>query len=167
MSSNEPLLPRLQRGVSDSAQATQRLGQRLASHVVPGMVISLDGTLGAGKTCLAKGLVAELAGVSPDEVTSPAYSLVKEYGNPLRVAHMDFYRFTELDGADAEVLEEYFLDRAVTVVVEWGAKFIQHFTRDYLQIVIDYGDDDDSRILDLIEHGRPRSGSLSLESLLS
>ena len=152
--------------LSRSPDDTFELGRVLGRNLPRSSVVSLNGTLGAGKTILAKGIVSEAAGVPRDSVTSPAYSLVNEHGSPMAVAHMDFYRLDRLDEADAEVLEEYFGRSDILVVVEWGGDAIQSFTSRYLEIVLDFIDsDDDSRSVEIRAHG-PASGEwLPLDSL--
>lgn len=98
--------------------ATKALGARLAARVRAGDAILLSGDLGAGKTTLARGLLAALglAGEAP----SPTFAIVQTYGPPetrLPVAHVDLYR---LDGPD-EVAELGLDDLASDhlLLVEW------------------------------------------------
>ena len=62
---------------SHSAAETIAFGQRLADNLGPGDVVALHGELGAGKTCLVKGIACGL-GVTQD-VTSPTFAIVHEY----------------------------------------------------------------------------------------
>ena len=57
---------------------------------LPKLVVLLIGNLGAGKTTLAKGIVKGLGAADPEEVSSPTFTLIHEYG--ARVAHVDLYR---------------------------------------------------------------------------
>lgn len=130
------------------------LGRYLARTLPPAAVVVLDGGIGTGKTCLAKGLIAEAAGVLPESVTSPAYTLVNEYTSGRRVAHLDFYRLDALDAVDVELLEEYLIDPKGLAVVEWGSKFIAEFTSDYLQVELDLSEEgDDVRNIVVVPHG--------------
>jgi tRNA threonylcarbamoyladenosine biosynthesis protein TsaE len=98
------------------------VGREIARALPRQAVVILTGDLGAGKTTLAKGIAAGRAGVSTDEVSSPTFTLIHEYGDPVAVCHADLYR---LD-SDAEVmglgLEEY-LDRPILTLIEWGERF--------------------------------------------
>ncbi len=100
------------------AAATEDFGRRLAAHIRPGDVVTLTGTLGAGKTSLARGLLAALG--LPGEAPSPSFAIVQPYAPPevrLPIAHVDLYR---LEGP--EDLPELGLDDALedgVVIVEW------------------------------------------------
>lgn len=75
------------------AAATEALGARLAKLVRPGDVVTLAGPLGAGKTSLARGLLAALGLVG--EAPSPSFAIVQPYEPPdvsLPVQHVDLYR---------------------------------------------------------------------------
>ena len=75
-----------------SADETQALGRQLAQQLPATGLVLLIGELGAGKTTLAKGIVEGLGAASADEVSSPTYTLIHEYGDPVRVYHIDLYR---------------------------------------------------------------------------
>ena len=72
--------------------ATLALGAALAPHLVPGLVVTLRGELGAGKTTLVRGLLRALGHAG--RVKSPTYTLVELYEvSRLHLYHFDFYRF--------------------------------------------------------------------------
>src|SRR5712671_1234439 len=99
--------------ISHGAAETMAFGRQLAAELRPGDVVALTGDLGAGKTCLVKGIAAGL-GVT-QEVTSPTFTLIHEYP-PL--AHVDLYR---LDSAHGIGLEDYLGGPWITVI-EWAEK---------------------------------------------
>jgi tRNA threonylcarbamoyladenosine biosynthesis protein TsaE len=79
---------------SASEEDTRRAGAALAGRLRPGDAVLLEGDLGAGKTVFVKGL-AEGLGLDPDEVSSPSFALVHEYGpagKPPVLVHADLYR---------------------------------------------------------------------------
>lgn len=98
--------------------ASHAFGARLAALVAPGDVITLAGPLGAGKTSIARGLLAALglAGEAP----SPTFAIVQPYAPPelrLPVLHVDLYRIERTDE-----LEELGLDDAryeSLLLIEW------------------------------------------------
>jgi tRNA threonylcarbamoyladenosine biosynthesis protein TsaE len=100
------------------------LGAEIARQLPRQAVLLLTGNLGAGKTTLVKGIASALGAASPDEVSSPTYTLIHEYGDPVRVYHVDLYRLDEPRQVATLGLDEIFERDAVTVV-EWADKFPQ------------------------------------------
>ena len=94
------------------------LGRRLAAEVTAPRVLLLVGQLGTGKTTFAKGLISGLGAAREEEVTSPSFTLVHQYGV---VYHIDLYRIEP--GRDMETLglDDVFRRNAV-VLIEWGEK---------------------------------------------
>jgi tRNA threonylcarbamoyladenosine biosynthesis protein TsaE len=86
-------------------------------------VALLTGNLGAGKTTLAKGIVKGLGAAGPDDVTSPTFTLIHEYGGG-RVYHVDLYRLDEPREVATLGLDDLF-DRDALVLIEWGERFPQ------------------------------------------
>lgn len=98
---------------------TRRAGADLARRLSPGDVVLLDGDLGSGKTVFVKGLAAGL-GLDPDDVSSPSFALVHEYGPPGRppvLLHADLYRLPAGGGP----LEDLGLEArgSAVLAVEW------------------------------------------------
>ena len=104
------------------------LGARLARELPARGVVLLIGNLGAGKTMLAKGIVSGLGAAAPEEVSSPTFTLIHEYGagaaGASRVYHIDLYRLEEAREAATLGLDEIF-DRDALVLIEWGERFPQ------------------------------------------
>lgn len=99
-------------------EASEALGARLAMLVAPGDVVTLSGPLGAGKTSIARGLLAALGLVG--EAPSPSFAIVQPYAPPevrLPVLHVDLYRID-----DPDEIEELGLNEAAddsVLLVEW------------------------------------------------
>lgn len=98
------------------------LGEALALRLPRKAVVLLIGNLGAGKTTLTKGIVQGLGAAEAEEVSSPTFTLIHEYGDPVRVYHIDLYRLEEPRQVRSLGLEEIF-DREAVVLVEWADKF--------------------------------------------
>jgi len=112
-----------------SESETVALGARLARDLPVRAAVLLIGNLGAGKTTLAKGIVSGLGAAAPEEVSSPTFTLIHEYGadpstdhNAPRVYHVDLYRLEEARELATLGLEEIF-ERQAIVLVEWGERF--------------------------------------------
>jgi len=106
--------------VNDEA-ATRAVGKSLATRLTPGDLVLLTGDLGSGKTVFVKGL-AEGLGLTADDVASPTFALVHEYGDaePPVLAHADFYRL--LEAAEAEIRDlglDDLLAAGTIVAIEW------------------------------------------------
>jgi len=100
--------------------ATIAVGRLIAPALVPGMVVWLDGDLGAGKTTLVRALLRSLGYAGP--VKSPTYTLVEVYViSSIYWYHFDFYRFNDPEEFFDAGLAEYFRDDAVCLV-EWPGK---------------------------------------------
>jgi tRNA threonylcarbamoyladenosine biosynthesis protein TsaE len=111
--------------VTHSSEETIALGYELARELKPPVLVLLLGDLGAGKTTLAKGLVAGLGAAPEEEVTSPTFTMIHEYGSArdsaTRVYHVDLYRVETARELETLGLEDLLAERAV-VIVEWGEK---------------------------------------------
>jgi len=103
-----------------SEEETIALGERLARELPRRGVVLLIGNLGAGKTTLAKGIVRGRGAAEPDEVSSPTFTLIHEYGPD--VYHIDLYRLDEPRQVATLGLEDLF-DRDALVLIEWGERF--------------------------------------------
>ena len=117
--------------------ATVRLGARLAGRARRGDVIALSGSLGVGKTALARGFMAGLG--HEGEVPSPSFSIVQPYEalDP-PVWHVDLYRIEHMSEID-----ELGLDSAAdaVLVVEWPERAGDGAWPQALALSLDFGQD--------------------------
>ena len=127
-----------------SAEETAALAATLADLAVSGDLILLSGDLGAGKTAFAKGFGAALGVTEP--ITSPTFTLVREYRGRMKLYHLDVYRLDQIEEALDLGLAELLDDDAVTLI-EWGEPILPALPADYLEIRLELGDDDDERFL--------------------
>ena len=123
------------------------LGEELARQLPRRAVVLLIGNLGAGKTTLAKGIVKGLGAAEPEEVSSPTFTLIHEYGEAARpkVYHVDLYRLEHLREAAKLGLEELFEQEAV-VLVEWGERFPELWPAERMEVRIEAGEGDQREI---------------------
>jgi len=119
-----------------SPEESLALGARLAAVARPGDVIALSGPLGAGKTSIARGLLAALG--LEEEAPSPSFAIVQPYAPPevrFPVLHVDLYRID-----DAEEVEELGLDDAredSLLIVEWPERLGDEYWRDALWLSLE------------------------------
>jgi len=111
---------------------TVELGRLIARDLPPRVAVLLIGNLGAGKTTLAKGIVSGLGAAEPEEVSSPTFTLIHEYGHG-RVYHIDLYRLEEPREISTLGLDEI-LEREAIVLIEWGERFPQVLPRERTEI---------------------------------
>ena len=98
--------------------ATAAFGARVAERLRPGDVVALSGGLGAGKTTLARGVIAALG--HRGEVPSPTFTIVETYAPPdvrLPLVHADFYRLDRPAEADELGLDDY--REGAALIAEW------------------------------------------------
>jgi tRNA threonylcarbamoyladenosine biosynthesis protein TsaE len=116
-----------------SEEETIALGERLAHTLPRGATVLLIGNLGTGKTTLAKGIVKGLGAALPEEVSSPTFTLIHEYGAPVAVYHVDLYRLDSARDAATLGLDELF-DSGAMVLIEWGERFPELMPADRIEI---------------------------------
>ena len=122
--------------ISNSDIETRKVGRVLATLLKESSVITLEGDLGAGKTTFTKG-IAEGLNIKR-AVTSPTFTIMKQYEGTLPLFHIDAYR---LEHSDEDIgFEEYIYGDGITVI-EW-AKFIEEFLpEERLNITIEFLDE--------------------------
>jgi len=127
---------------------TIELAQNFESEKFPNMIICLDGELGSGKTVFTKG-IANALGIE-DSITSPTFTIIKEYEGELPLYHMDVYK---LDGnIEGTGIEEYFTKGGV-VVIEWASTIKDILPEERLDIKFKVIDEN-KRLLILTPHGK-------------
>jgi tRNA threonylcarbamoyladenosine biosynthesis protein TsaE len=136
---------------TSSGEETIELGRRLASELPRKAVVLLIGNLGAGKTTLAKGIVSGLGAASPEDVSSPTFTLIHEYGEG-RVYHIDLYRLDTPAEAASIGVEEIF-DRDALILVEWGERFPELMPPGHIEIRLTTTGDD-RREITVTDSGR-------------
>ena len=127
---------------------TIELAQNFESEKFPNMIICLNGELGSGKTMFTKG-IANALGIK-ENITSPTFTIIKEYQGELPLYHMDVYR---LDGNIESIgIEEYFTKGGV-VVIEWADTIKDYLPKERLDIKFSVTAEN-KRVLTLVPHGK-------------
>ena len=130
------------------AAATEAFGYRLASAVRLGDVVTLSGPLGAGKTSIARGLLAALG--LEGEAPSPTFAIVQPYEPPetqMPVMHVDLYRIE-----DADEIDELGLDEAQgesLLLIEWPERAPGRWP-DALALSLDFAPDGGRRLTAIV-----------------
>ena len=108
--------------ITHSAEETVAWGRALAKHSRPRCWSCSAANWAAAKPLLTKGIVAGLKAAEEDEVTSPTFTLLHEYGPGGKVFHGDLYRVESFHDFETLGMEDVFAKPAI-VILEWSEKF--------------------------------------------
>src|SRR5512139_2454379 len=103
---------------TDSPEQTEEFGESVGALLLPGDLICLSGDLGAGKTCLVRGIGRGWGAL--ERPTSPTFTLVNEYhrhADARRLVHVDCYRLEDVRDAWSTGLEDL-LESNEMIVIE-------------------------------------------------
>jgi len=142
--------------ICSTADDTVSLGKALACLLKRGVVVALNGPLGAGKTCLAKGIAMAL-GVK-ETVTSPSYTIVSEYegvlqGNSIKIFHIDAYRLAGNDDFSAIGGEEMIFGDGISII-EWCERIPDFIDKDAIRVDIQIMDGEKRHFHIYLENGK-------------
>ena len=112
-----------------SEDETIELAQNLESEKFPNMVICLDGELGSGKTIFTKGFAQAME--ITETITSPTFTIIKEYEGDMPLYHMDVYRLDE--NSDDIGIEEFFNKDGICII-EWSENIKSILPKERLDI---------------------------------
>jgi tRNA threonylcarbamoyladenosine biosynthesis protein TsaE len=145
------------RSVLSDADATARAGARLAPGLAGGMLVTLSGELGAGKTTLVRGMLRRLGWTGP--VKSPTYTLLEHYNvSSLYFYHFDLYRFTDPEEWDRAGFGEYLRPDTVCVL-EWPERAAGRLPAGDVELRLDHAGS--GRVLTLSATTAPGSACLA------
>ncbi len=136
--------------ITTAPEETGALAVSLAEAAEAGDVLVLVGDLGAGKTAFSKAYGKALGVDEP--MTSPTFTLAREYQGRLTLHHLDVYRLEMM----AEVLDldlPELLDSGGVVLIEWGDAIMPMLPRDFLEVRFTFGEGDDDRTITLTPIG--------------
>ena len=123
--------------LTNSSEDTQEAGEKIAAFLQPKDVVCLTGDLGSGKTTLMKGISYALAGIQPEEVTSPTFTYLHIYSGSQKIYHFDLYRLSSsLQFIDLGFHE--FLSKDGICCIEWPNKIPEHLNLQRVLIDISY-----------------------------
>jgi tRNA threonylcarbamoyladenosine biosynthesis protein TsaE len=139
--------------------ATDRLGVQIAAACNSGLVIELNGQLGAGKTRLVRA-ICDALGIDTSQVNSPTFVLLQLYTDGrLPVAHFDSYRLSDVDEFLAIGADEFLSDSDWLCLIEWGERVAECLPTDRLRIDI-YAESTVARKIRFTSAGRASSAVL-------
>lgn len=110
--------------ITETPEETRDLGRLLGELAAAGMVVLLNGDLGAGKTCFAQGVAGGLAVSPATPVTSPSYTLLNIHHGRLPLYHFDLYRLSHVDDL-ADLGYDEFAEGDGLTLVEWADRMTE------------------------------------------
>jgi tRNA threonylcarbamoyladenosine biosynthesis protein TsaE len=119
--------------VSDSPDSTFAVGTKIAPLLSGGSVIALEGNLGSGKTCLAKGIASGL-GIM-ENLTSPTYTIISEYSGSPALYHIDAYRLNN-DEDFENIGGSEIINSGGISIIEWSDKIKKSLPENTIMITI-------------------------------
>ena len=135
----------------NSVEEMKALGQNIGEKLRVGDLVLLSGPLGAGKTALTQGIGRAL-GI--ENITSPTFVISRIHEGRIRLVHVDAYRLQgEMNAIFDDLDLESYLPSSITVV-EWGEGLADRLADQYLEIMIEFGENDDQRLVSIIGHGQ-------------
>ncbi len=134
------------------------LGSKIGEKLKAGDLLLLSGPLGAGKTALAQG-IGQALGI--ENITSPTFVISRIHPGKIPLVHVDAYR---LQGDSTAIFDDLDLESYLPTsiaVVEWGEGLADRLANEYLDIQIEFGANDDQRLVSIIGQG-PRFAGFKL-----
>ena len=129
--------------ISHSPEQTREFGTSIGKLCQPGDVFLLEGTLGAGKTCLTQGIAWGL-GIK-EYAASPSFVVVRELHGRLPLYHVDLYRLDHIEEIAELGLDDYLYGKGVCVV-EWAEKGLSVLPAEHMLIQLSYLSDDERKL---------------------
>ena len=121
--------------LSENEEATETLGRTLARLLVPGTVVALVGSLGAGKTSFVQSFATSLD-VPRRMISSPTFVLINEYSGRLPIYHFDSYRLQDPREFLDLGIEEYFEGQGICLI-EWADRVREYLPETRVEVHID------------------------------
>lgn len=132
-----------------------KLGARFGVQLKAGDLLLLSGPLGAGKTALTQG-IGQALGI--ENITSPTFVISRIHPGQIPLVHVDAYRLQGDSTAIFDDLDlESYLPTSITVV-EWGEGLANRLADEFLEIQIEFGVNDDQRLISVIGQGQRFAG---------
>ena len=132
-----------------------KLGVRIGDQLKAGDLLLLSGPLGAGKTALTQGIGQAL---EIENITSPTFVISRIHPGKIPLVHVDAYRLQGDSTAIFDDLDlESYLPTSITIV-EWGEGLADRLADEFLEIQIEFGVNDEQRLISVIGQGQRFAG---------
>ena len=134
----------MQKFVTNNTEETIELGKKLAEKLNGGTVVAFFGGLGMGKTAFTRGMAKALK-VS-EEVSSPTFAIVNDYGGNPPLYHFDMYRVESWDDLYSSGFFDFY-EAGGILAVEWSENIENALPENTIRVTIERGECDNQRII--------------------
>jgi len=132
--------------VTNSADETIELGQKIGSQLRGGEVVAICGPLGSGKTHLIKGIAAGAGAKDSNSVSSPTFVIIREYAGRLDIYHIDAFRLKSIAEFEMLGFDDYCYSRSV-VLIEWADRIESALQAiDYIRVELEHAGETQRKI---------------------
>lgn len=134
----------MQKFITNNADETTELGRKLGQSLKGGTVVAFFGGLGMGKTAFTRGLAQALC--VKEEVSSPTFAIVNDYGGNPPLYHFDMYRVESWDDLYSSGFFDFY-EAGGILAVEWSENIENALPENTLRVQIERGEHDNQRII--------------------
>lgn len=139
---------------TSSPEETEALGEKIGRRLQRGDILTFKGELGAGKTCMIRGIAKGL-GIK-DRITSSSFVIMRVMEGDIPVYHFDLYRLENEEELIDIGYDEFLFSNGVSLI-EWPEKLENLIGSDFLSVEIQYDEQDESflrRIIKITPSGK-------------
>jgi len=134
----------MQKFVTNNAEETIELGRKLAEKLNGGTVVAFFGGLGMGKTAFTRGMAKALQ--VNEEVSSPTFAIVNDYGGNPSLYHFDMYRVESWDDLYSSGFFDFYESGGI-LAVEWSENIENALPENTIRVTIERGECDNQRVI--------------------
>ena len=134
----------MQKFITNNTDETTELGRKLGQSLKGGTVVAFFGGLGMGKTAFTRGLAKALC--VKEEVSSPTFAIVNDYGGNPPLYHFDMYRVETWDDLYASGFFDFY-EAGGILAVEWSENIENALPENTIRVNIERGEHDNQRII--------------------
>lgn len=134
----------MQKFVTNSEKETTELGRKLAGKLTGGTVVAFFGGLGMGKTAFTRGMAQALC--VKEDVSSPTFAIVNDYGGNPPLYHFDMYRVESWDDLYSSGFFDYYENGGI-LAVEWSENIENALPENTVRVTFERGENDNQRVI--------------------
>lgn len=134
----------MQKFVTNSEKETTELGKKLAGKLTGGTVVAFFGGLGMGKTAFTRGMAQVLC--VKEDVSSPTFAIVNDYGGNPPLYHFDMYRVESWDDLYSSGFFDYYENGGI-LAVEWSENIENALPENTVRVTFERGESDNQRVI--------------------